>query len=357
MMKKCLHLLTVTVLILLSARVNAQSGFSAIIKAAPYDATKLVDAYGQPLFKGLGVGLNSGWNNTAKTKKLLHFELRVTASAAFVPNADKTFDVTKIGLSSNVRPDNPNQTIAPTFAGNKNTTGPLLDIYDDNGRKISSFNMPSGKLSVIPAPQIQLTVGLIQNTDLTIRAIPSINLGSDVGKVSSIGFGLKHNIMQDIVGKTAGKLVPFDLSIAVGYSHLNLNIPLDVEPDYGTQPENANQSTNFSNQHISGTFNSFMGQLIISKKLLAFTPFLAIGYNTTHTNVGVVGNYPVTTGVALTGTPTYTTYPNPVNISETSISGARADLGFQLVLGFFRLYASGSLAQYKSVNAGIGFGF
>jgi hypothetical protein len=356
-MKKTYSLLALSILVFLSMHSKAQSGFSAIIKAAPADATKLVDAYGEPLFKGLGVGLNSGWNNTAKTKKLLHFDLRITASAAFVSDADKTFDVTKIGLSNNVRPDNPNQTIAPTIAGSKNTTGPLLDIYDDNGRKVSSFNTPSGKLSVIPAPQIQLTVGLIQNTDLTIRAIPSINLGSDVGKVSSIGFGLKHDIMQDIIGKTADKLVPFDLAVAVGYSHLNLNVPLNVQPDQGAEPENASQSTDFTNQHISGSFNSFMAQLIISKKLLAFTPFFAVGYNTTHTNVNVIGNYPVTTGATFTGTPTYTTYPNPVNISETSINGVRADLGFQLNLGFFRFYASGSLAQYKSVNAGIGFGF
>jgi len=82
---------------------------------------------------------------------------------------------------------------------------------------------------------------------------------------------------------------------------------------------------------------------------------LALGYNTTHAGVTAVGNYPVTTGGTLL-TNTYTTFTNPVSISENVISGVRADIGFQLSLGFFRLYASGSLAQYKSVNAGIGFG-
>ncbi len=37
------------------------------------------------LFKGFGNGLNGGWTNTAKTKKLLHFELRITATGAFTP--------------------------------------------------------------------------------------------------------------------------------------------------------------------------------------------------------------------------------------------------------------------------------
>lgn len=355
MKKHCL--LFTSLFFLLVIKANAQGGFSAIIKAAPDDATKLLNAYGEPLFKGIGVGLNSGWNNTARTKKLFHVDLRVSASGTFVSNPDKTFDVTKIGLSNNVRPDNASQVLAPTFAGNKSGTGPLLDIYDDNGRKVSSFNTPSGKLSVIPAPQIQLTVGLIQNTDLTIRAIPSIKVGGDASSISSIGFGLKHDIMQDIVGKTADELIPFNLAVAVGYSHLTLSVPLTVNPDNGAQPANTSQSTDFSNQHLSGTFNSFMGQVILSKKILFFTPFVALGYNTTHTKAAAVGNYPVTTGATLTGTSTYTTYTNPVNISETSLNGVRADIGFQLNLGFFRFYGSYSAARYQSVNAGIGFGF
>lgn len=355
-MKKLYPLFTAAILILITSAAKAQDGFSALIKSGPADATKLVNAYGEPLFKGIGVGLNSGWYSSAKPNKLLHFDLRITASAAFVPTSDQSFDVTKIGLSNNVRPDNSSQTIAPTFGGSKSANGPLLDIYDDNGRKVGTYTMPSGKLSVIPTPQIQLTVGLIGNTDLTVRAIPAINLGSS-GNISSIGFGIRHDIMQDFVGKTADKLIPFDLAIALGYSHLSMNIPLTVNPDAGAIPKDNQQSTDFSNQHVGATFNNFMIQAIISKKILFFTPFLSVGYNNTHTAFGTIGNFPVTTGQTFAGTSTYTTYNNPININETSIDGFRADLGFQLTPGFFRIYVSGSVAQYKSVNAGIGFGF
>jgi hypothetical protein len=353
-MKKLSTLLAV--IIFMIARAQAQNSFSGLIKAGPADATKLINAYADPLFKGIGVGLNSGWNNTAKTKKLFHFDLRFSASASFVSGADKTYDVTKIGLSNHVAPANPSQTIAPTFGGEKSTNGPMLNIFDDNGKKIDQFTLPSGKLSVIPAPQIQLTIGLLQNTDFTIRAIPSINLGSDAGSVSSIGFGIKHDILQDFAGKAGDDLIPFDLAVAFGYSHLNLDIPLTVNPDNGSQPASG-QNTDFSNQHIEGHFNSYMLQAIISKKILAFTPFLAIGYNNTHTNAATIGNYPITTGATLTGQTTYTTFTNPINISETSVNGMRADIGFQLNLAFFRIYASYSLAQYQSANAGIGFGF
>jgi hypothetical protein len=355
-MKKGYSLLTFILLIFLVSHANAQNSFSQLIQSGPADATKLFNAYAQPLFKGFGVGLNSGWNNTAKTKKLLHFDLRITVSGSLVSTSDKTFDVTKIGLSNHLRPADPGQTIAPTFGGDKNTDGPLLNIYDDNGKQIGQFNTPKGVFSIVPAPQVQLTIGLVKNTDITLRAIPSINLGSNAGSISMFGFGLKHDILQDFTGTTADRLIPFDVAVAFGYSHLNMNVPLTVNPDNGATPQNGQQSSDFSNQHISGTFNSFILQAIISKKLLFFTPFLAVGYNTTHTNVVAIGNYPFTTGATITG-PTYTTFPNPVNINETSISGGRLDAGFQLNLGFFRIYASGSLAQYKSVNAGIGFGF
>ena len=72
-MKKTYYLLAVVMLLMACSNVNAQSGFSDIIRVSPGDATKLINAYGEPLFKGIGVGLNSGWTNTAKPKKLLQF--------------------------------------------------------------------------------------------------------------------------------------------------------------------------------------------------------------------------------------------------------------------------------------------
>ena len=358
-MKRFYPILSAFILVLAASKVKAQTGsggFSALIQSGPADATKLVNAYGEPLFKGIGVGLNSGWYNTAKTKSLLHFDFRVSVSAAFVPASDKTFDVTQIGLSNNVRPHDASQTIAPTFGGDKNTQGPLLDIYDDNGQKVGSFNTPSGKLGFVPAPQIQLTIGLIQNTDLTVRGIPSVSIGNG-NNISSIGFGLRHDLVQDFVGAKAAKVIPFDLAVAFGYSHLNMNIGLNVQPDDGSKPKDSQQSTDFSNQHVQATFNNLMIQVIFSKKIAFFTPFASVGYNNTHTVFGALGNFPITTGETITGTSTYTTYTNPINISETSIDGFRADLGFQLTPGFFRIFVSGSLAQYSSVNAGIGFGF
>jgi len=358
-MKKFILPLLAVFLLAVSLNANAQSSnstgdsFSSLIQSGPADATKLINAYASPLFKGFGIGMNSGWNNTAKTKKFLHFELRISGTAAQAPTSDKSFDVSQLGLT-NIKPADPSQSISPTIVGSK-TQGPLLNIYDSNNNQISQFNMPKGVLPAVPSPQVQLTLGLVQNTDVTVRYVPQINFGNS-GSVSMIGFGLKHDIIQDFATKKHP--IPFDLAIAFGYNSLTTNIGLTVNPDAGAVPANNQQSTDFSNQKITAKFNSFMVQAIISKKLLFFTPFLSVGYNTASNTITTFGNYPITTGVNGSGTPTYTTFTNPVNIQSTPLSGFRTDAGFQLNLLILRIYASyGLTAGYQSANVGIGFGF
>ena len=129
-MKRLYSLITVVILTTGAFKVSAQSGSSGgdngdglnqLIKSSPGDATKLVQAFAEPLFKGFGVGLNSGWNNTAATKKFLHLDIRITVNVAQVPVSDQTFDVTKLGLSSHLTVDASSPTnIAQTFGGDKN---------------------------------------------------------------------------------------------------------------------------------------------------------------------------------------------------------------------------------------------
>jgi hypothetical protein len=361
-MKKLYSLFIAVIFLTGAFRANAQNnnnggGFDQLIKSSPGDATKLVQSFAEPLFKGFGVGLNSGWNNTALTKKFLHFDLRITANGAMVPTTEKTFDVTKIGLSSHITPDASSPTnIAQTIGGDKNAANPVLRINDDNGAKVSSFTMPKAILPLIPAPNIQLTIGLFKNTDVTIRTTPTINLGTDAGSVSEIGFGIKHDIIQDFAGK--GKIKPFDLALAVNYNKLTYTKTLNIQPDAGSTPAPGQQAADFSTQRINSTFSGVNVQAIISKKLLFFTPFASVSYQTASTDFGVLGNYPLTsTAPGQSGR--YIVVTDPIHINETSISGMRTDFGFQMNLLILRIYAAYSVSAggYNSVNGGIGLGF
>jgi hypothetical protein len=362
-MKKLYSLITLVILLTVAFQANAQSsssdnggGFDQLIKSSPGDATKLVQAFANPLFKGFGVGLNSGWNNTAKTKKFLHFDIRITANVAQVPTSDKSFDVTQIGLSSHLTPDATSTTkIAPTFGGDKDAVTPVMRINDDNGNKISSFSMPKGVIQYIPAPNIQVTVGLVKNTDITIRTTPTIKLGSDAGSVSLFGFGVKHDIIQDFAKK--GMVKPFDLALAVNYNRIKYTKTLNVQPDAGATPAPGQSAADFTTQHIDATFSGLNFQAIISKKLLFFTPFASVGYQTANTDLGMLGNYPLQSTVPGQNN-RYVVVTDPIHIKETSITGMRGDFGFQMNLLILRIYASYSVGgAYNSANAGIGLGF
>src|SRR6185437_15487191 len=111
--------------------------------------------------------------------------------------------------------------------------------------------LPKGVIQYIPAPQIQLTVGLIKNTDVTLRFIPTTKITDDVGSVGMFGVGLKHNFAPDL-----SKTLPFDLALAVGYTHLSYEKPMDVRK---------NDNVAIPGQSLKGDFSGWNTQVILSK--------------------------------------------------------------------------------------------
>lgn len=334
----------------------AQIGFEQLLQAGPSDAARLVSAYGDPLFKGFGLGMNSGWTNTAKTMGFLRFDIRVTGTAVVVPQSARSFDVTKIGLSNHLQPADPANVMSPTFSGNTGNNGPLMNLFDDFGNKITSFDLPPGVLrGFVPSPQLQVTLGLVLNTDVTVRWAPKITLNNDFGSVSTYGFGIKHNIMDDIAGGE-GDRKPFDLAFALSYNRVKYEKGLNLQPLEGSVPKDPEQVKDFSNQAVYGNFDNYLVQMILSKQLSFFTPYVAVGYNTSKTQFGIKGNFPIPTGVSGDQL-SYTTYTDPVNIDLTHVKGFRADMGFQLKFPVLTIFASYGLAErYSLVNAGIGIG-
>jgi hypothetical protein len=329
---------------------------SQLVRSGPEDATKLADAYLTPLFKGFGVGLNSGWNYTANAKNTGRFDIRLSLTGALIPASAKTFDVNKLRLSNAIRLAQGENPKAPTVAGGKGT-GPEMDIFDDQGRKLESFNLPAGvNLPSIPTGTLQATVGLPRGIDVTLRGIPQVKLGSDIGSVNSLGGGVKLEVLRLITGKTVSKILPFDLAVSLGYNEFNYKLPLDVQPSSNASPKDNNQSTDFSGQQVQAKVSAVNSEIILSKKLLFFTPFASVGYNSAKTNVALKGNYPIVTGATLLATPTYTTFTDPVKINRNNLSGFRSNVGFQLNLAAFRFFAAYSIADYNAVTAGIGLG-
>lgn len=340
-MRKKLHFgLKVLLLLLCPLPAFCQEDVGDLFKSGPGDATQLINAYISPFFKGLGIGLNSGWTNTATAKKPLRFDIRITGTAAFVPNSDKAYDVKTLNLTG-LRPVDPNRTVAPTAFG-ADVDGPEMEFYS-NGFSTGQFKLPKGTgVSAVPSPQVQLTIGLLKNMDVSLRLVPKVNIGEDAGEISLFGLGTKLELLPMLMGKKA-KITPIDIAIAGGYSKLKYNLPLNINDE----PT--------SNQQVSVEVTGYSAEAIISKKLAFFIPFASIGYNTSTSDLKALGSYKFDSPT-IENPNNQKTYIDPINYTKKDIDGLKATVGFQLNLGFFRIYSSYTQAQYSFANAGIGFG-
>ena len=342
---------------------------SELIKSGPADATKLARAYLSPAFKGFGFGMNSAWYNSAKAKKLGRFDIKIQATGAMVPTKDQSFKLADLGLSSKVAYDANAST--PTLFG-KDETGAEIKIRDNNGAILKDengndvkFNMPNGTgFHIVPSPQIQLTVGLIKNTDVTLRYTPKIK-ADDSGTIQVLGFGVKHEITKYLFPGKTDKIIPFDIALAFGYNQLKADYNIKLEDQLNEDPSTAGQDLN---QRLSVKFSGYTVDAILSKKLAIFTPFVSVGYNTAKSELGILGKYTFQSGynnypsppfppnTPDTDSPKYDSLKDPVQINQKDISGLRANVGFALHLLVFRLYGAYSIGEYQAVTAGIGFG-
>ena len=306
-----------------------------IIAGAQADINYLAGGYLKPFGNALGIGLNNGWYQTAKPHKLGRFDLMITPSFVFVPSSDRNFTINNADLTQ-LELVNGTSAEAPTVFGT-NSAGPTLRFKDD---QTTTFNTPNGSgIGFLPLPMAQLGVGLIKNTDLIIRYVPTVDIGDD-GEVGMFGFGIKHDILQWIPGD---KVIPFDASVFFGYTSVNVNMDLD-------------DGSGNDDQEAVIKSKGYTFRALVSKKLLFFTPYVGLGYNSAKTDINVNGTYSYETQTAPGLPPVTTSIKDPVALTADDASGFVGNLGFRLkflwVMAFSADYTFGA---YSSATAGLGF--
>lgn len=352
----------------------AQDQMSSFLTTGLSDANKLVNAYGSPLLKSFGAGLNAGWYNTAKPLGLGGFDIRFSSNFTMAPSADQSFDVNSLGLSSQVRLIGTNSTNPTVFGTDDETKTAELGVYGrypgaTQDSLLTKTKLPNGiglPYFAVPAPQVSVGVGL--GTELSIRYFPNMALGGDV-KVGLTGFGIKHDIKQWI---PVMKNMPFDLAVQAGYNNLEASIALKTLPppasDNYTYNANPNKSYSQSVNLSSTTFNA---NILFSKKLSVFTPYIGVGYYQAKSSLSMLGEYAVKEMNAnfdptkVYGSPNYdandpNSHPtivrdlkDPIKING-DISGVSATVGFRLKLTVLTIHADYTYATYQVLSAGIG---
>lgn len=333
---------------------HAQIELEGSLRAGPEDAQTYLENYMEPAILSFANGLANGWVNTAKTHKLFGIDITATVNLATVPKEAYTFSYASQNWENLEFVSGDDQ--IPTLVGGESNTMLRLkadaEITDpQTGFSIvytavsDPFDAAPGidvdaiPFAGIPTPAVHLGLGLMKNTDLKVRYVPSIS--NDDFEFDMFGIGVMHDIKQWIPGL---KLVPIDIAAFAGTTSMRVNIPYEftgdgVGDDFGTVGP---ASTEFK---VSSTTI----QVLASKKLAIFTPYVSIGYNIVSANLDVKGTYRYTNSdldsIDLT---------DPVSMSFGGGSSPRATIGGQLKLLVLTIHADYTIQKYNTFTAGIG---
>ena len=351
----CALFLLVSLAMPLKTIAQSEEDLSAFLLAGE-DASKLMEAYMQPVVKSISYGMTGGWYTTAKAHKTLGFDLSVTVNSAFLPSSENFFNPNKLNLSPNTTyngarnegstaPYDPTRK-APTIFGPKDETQ-YTSTYDPDGagplnEETFVYSGPEGfnikkeiGIAAVPTPMIQLGIGIVKNTDVKLRFVPKQSVGSS--DIKMFGIGIMHDIKQHIKGI---KLMPFDLSALVAYNSVSGSTDLTSDGSGGI-PESSNGVGKYK-------FNSWVIQGLISKKISVLTGYAGVGYNLVDTKVDVKGDY---TLVSESDVEVQVSDPVAIDFKNNSF---RLTFGMRLKLG--PVYFNGDYTFQKYNTLSLGFG-
>lgn len=332
------------------------------------DGGKLLEAYLAPFPKAFGTSLNAGWYNTARPHRFPGFDLTFSLNVAFVPDEAKYFNLDDLQLSQAAQ--YAEGALAPTFSGSSGDPRPSISYtqsVNDQEIVLAEYTLPQGTgLGFIPAPALQLGVGVPLGTDIIFRYTPEVKLG-DAGNMGLWGIGVKHSVKQWI---PVLKRVPvFNLSVMGGYTKFytgaDINfLPEDIRDGNNRPAQDNTEMVSFDNQKIDFGVGSFTFNLVASADIPFFTAYAGFGINSTTTNLKMTGWYPV---------PTVNTQdPSIIEVTDESAlkdpvdftlggdyKGAqpRVTVGGKFKLAVVHIHFDYTYAHYSVVSAGLGISF
>ena len=346
---------------------HAQLGDAGeMLRGGADDANILLENYLSPFADGFGANLNTGWFNQAKAHGILGFDISLNAAVAMVPTSNQTFDVSELVFSElELISGSPE---SPTIAGDENSSTTMGITYTNpqSGQEevLTSFDIPGGLgFPYVPSPMIQATVGIIKDTDVTLRYVPEVDIAPIDASVGLFGFGVRHGINQWLPG---GKILPVDIAVQFGYTAFNSNAGFEVDPESGSDIYNPYTPSQWQGQGLEMDTKATTINAIVGKKLPFISVYGGLGFESSTTTITTPGAYPITSI-----NPNYDPQSNAENTREKIIesinapidleikgsNNIRAFVGARLSIAILRISASYTLSTYSSANVGIGFGF
>lgn len=335
-MKK--SILTILGAFALTFNTTAQKGFEGYLLANNNDRVQLIEAYINPVMKGLIYSMNNGWYHTAKVHKTLGFDISVSLNASLVPEESEMFTLS--GLTS-INQERGGNITAATVAGSEDTR-PLttINFIEDGETYSTTFNAPGGvkeslPLNAAPAPAVQVSLGLPAKFEVSLRLVPEISFNDVKGNL--LGVGLKKEITSWFgpLGAT-----PLHVSLLAAYTTMNVEYNIEGNDDVSVQ-----------NGLAEFKLNSYTVQAIASLNFPILNLYGGIGYGAGNSTLKMLGDYTLSYS-ELPGQAISRTITDPID-SKFDAGSFRTTIGTRISLPFLKIFGSYTLQEYNTANLGI----
>jgi hypothetical protein len=320
---------------------QAQSNINDLLAAGLNDAERFTNDYLAPVSEGAIYSIAGSWFNTADAKPLGGFEVSFIGNmTSFKNKEDKKSFVLNTADYENLQfvDGSTSKTVSSALG---DIEGVRVFVEAEIAPGITSreeFELPTGlaseNLNFIPSGYLQGSVGLIKGTELKARFLPKIN--TDDVSVGLYGIGIQHEFTKHL---PADKILPVAISGVIGYTHID-----------GTYDFTDTNIIAGADQRIDAKINTWVFQAVVSTRLPIINFYGSLGYLSGKSETAILGTYAVQSG------PFQQTYVDPFTVSKDA-SGVTANIGTKLKLGFFRLHADYTIAEFNNLSVGLSFGF
>ena len=318
----------------------SQSGFESILLAVESDSKKLFKGYMSPLMKGAIYSSNAGWFNSAKVHKKLGVDLSLRLNSSFVPVSDQVFSISNLEYVTSKAAN------LPTIIGDSRQEDLLITIPSDGilPQMSTTIKAPKGiknklPLGAVPAPVLQLGIGIPFDTELIIRYSPEYHRkGIDM---SLKGIGIKHNLLQYF-----GPIDRFPLNVSALASFSQMKIDYDIQ---------SFSSINGSGQIAQFNLNNYNLLLLASLDVLVVNFYAGIGLSGGNSSFKMLGKYDLQYQTE-SNIPLTRSLKDPIDMNF-NVSGYQTTVGAKFKFLIFSAFADFTFQEYNTLSAGISVNF
>ncbi|GLB49951.1 DUF6588 family protein [Neptunitalea lumnitzerae] len=331
----------VAILLAWFSQTKAQD-YTSILATGMEASEAYTKQYLSPGAEALVYSINNGWFSTAEAKPVLGFEVSFIGNIATIKDEHRAFNFDVSGFEGLMFEDGTTSKEVASILGVISPDVTLEYTYVDpstGASTVVAIKLPESLTNEdvfdLPSGYLQASIGVLKGTEVKFRVFPNVEINDY--QVGLIGFGVQHEFTKWL---SEDRKFPIAISGLVAYSAMDAAYDLDnVSVVEG------------SRQRVENKIDSWLFQSIFSTKLPVINFYAGLGYVIGNSHSNILGDYEVYD--VQEGQNIMVTDPLSV---ENDFKGVRATLGTRLKLGFFRLHADYSIAEFNTASVGMSFG-